>query len=68
MPTQCNGGHDMRYSMYGYMARSDAMNGHQIDTPYNEIELRAQHLDTITSSIINTFRRAYVVVPRERQF
>ena len=56
----------MRYSMYGYMARSIAKNGHQIDMPYNEIELRAQDLDTITGSIINTFGRAYVVVTRER--
>lgn len=66
MPTQCNGDHDMRYSMYGYMARSVAKNEHQIDMPYNEIELRAQHLDTIAGSIINTFGRAYVVVTRER--
>ena len=51
--------------MYGYMAKFVAKNGHQINTPYNEIEVRAQHLDTIVGPIIDTFGRAYVNVTRE---
>lgn len=42
-------------------------NGHQKDTCYKEIGLRAQNIDTIVGSVGNTIERAGVINQRQKR-
>lgn len=42
-------------------------NGHQKDTRYKEIGLRAQNIDTIVGSVGNTSGRACVINQRQKR-